>query len=51
MNQPPPASSHIPWRPAFVQAIKLKLEPYRHALELLKQGYTVEQLEQMSPSA
>jgi hypothetical protein len=23
----------IPWRPAFVQAIKLELEPYRDKLE------------------
>jgi hypothetical protein len=27
------SSSHIPWHPAFVQAIQLELEPYRDVLE------------------
>jgi hypothetical protein len=29
------ASSSIPWHPAFVQAIKLELEPYRDRLEFI----------------
>jgi hypothetical protein len=28
-------ASSIPWHPAFVQAIKLELEPYRDALEFI----------------
>jgi hypothetical protein len=34
MNQDEPASSsHIPWHPAFFQAIQLELEPYKDSLE------------------
>jgi predicted nicotinamide N-methyase len=29
------ANSSIPWHPAFVQAIKLELEPYQDALEFI----------------
>jgi hypothetical protein len=32
-HKPSPSSSHIPWHPAFVQAIKLELEQYQDALE------------------
>jgi hypothetical protein len=28
-------ASSIPWHPAFVQALKLELEPYRDALEFI----------------
>jgi hypothetical protein len=38
MDQHSPASSsHIPWHPAFVQAIKLELEQYKDALEFLSE--------------
>jgi hypothetical protein len=38
VNQPSPsASSRIPWHPAFVQAVKLELEPYRDALEFISE--------------
>jgi hypothetical protein len=30
-------ASSIPWHPAFVQAIKLELEPYRNALEFISE--------------
>jgi hypothetical protein len=40
------ASSSIPWHPAFVQAIKLELEPYRDALEFIAEyQLTTEPLE------
>ncbi|MDR2305121.1 MAG: hypothetical protein LBE10_11095, partial [Treponema sp.] len=32
-----PSPSHIPWHPAFVQAIKLELEQYKDALEFLSE--------------
>ncbi|MDR1175518.1 MAG: hypothetical protein LBK83_08635 [Treponema sp.] len=32
-QQTAPSSSHIPWHPAFVQALKLELEQYKDALE------------------
>lgn len=32
-QQPISSSSHIPWHPAFVQALKLELEEYKDALE------------------
>ncbi|MDR0759045.1 MAG: hypothetical protein LBF74_02920, partial [Treponema sp.] len=35
MDHPPAPSSPIPWHPAFVQAIKLELEPYKDVLEFL----------------
>jgi hypothetical protein len=34
-DQPSASSSSIPWHPAFVQAIKLELEPYGHILEFI----------------
>jgi hypothetical protein len=40
------ASSSIPWHPAFVQAIKLELEPYRDSLEFIPEyQLTAEPLE------
>jgi hypothetical protein len=48
-KQEPPAAettSSIPWHPAFVQAIKLELEPYRDALEFIPEyQLTTEPLE------
>jgi hypothetical protein len=39
-------ASSIPWHPAFVQAIKLELEPYRNALEFIPEyQLTTEPLE------
>jgi hypothetical protein len=39
-------ASSIPWHPAFVQAIKLELEPYRNALEFIAEyQLTAEPLE------
>jgi hypothetical protein len=41
-----PAASSIPWHPAFVQAIKLELEPYWDALEFIAEyPLTAEPLE------
>jgi transposase len=41
-----PAASSIPWHPAFVQAIKLELEPYWDALEFIPEyPLTAEPLE------
>jgi hypothetical protein len=41
-----PSSSHIPWHPAFLQAIKLELEQYKDALEFLSEyRLTTEPLE------
>jgi hypothetical protein len=41
-----PSTSSIPWHPAFVQAIKLELEPYRDALEFIAEcQLTAEPLE------
>jgi hypothetical protein len=40
------ATSSIPWHPAFVQAIKLELEPYRDSLEFIAEyPLTAEPLE------
>jgi hypothetical protein len=40
------AASSIPWHPAFVQAIKLELEPYRDSLEFIPEyRLTAEPLE------
>jgi hypothetical protein len=40
------ANSSIPWHPAFVQAIKLELEPYRDSLEFIAEyQLTAEPLE------
>jgi hypothetical protein len=36
-QQTDPASSHIPWHPAFFQAIKLELEQYKDALEFISE--------------
>jgi hypothetical protein len=42
----PAAASSIPWHPAFVQAIKLELEPYQDALEFITEyQLTAEPLE------
>jgi hypothetical protein len=41
-----PAIASIPWHPAFVQAIKLELEPYRDSLEFISEyQLTAEPLE------
>jgi hypothetical protein len=36
-QQTTPSSSHIPWHPAFFQAIKLELEDYKDALEFISE--------------
>ncbi|MDR0637045.1 MAG: hypothetical protein LBF87_08200, partial [Treponema sp.] len=36
-QQTAPSFSHIPWHPAFVQALKLELEQYKDALEFISE--------------